>query len=71
MTSCSVWETQGQINGTSMRLTSRAERGRASSMGKEKRYWKEDRDTGHMQCKSILIFIPFVGNVSHVFRQER
>jgi hypothetical protein len=54
-----------------MRLTSRAERGRASSMGKERRYWKEDRDTGHMQCKSILIFIPFGGNVSHVFRQER
>lgn len=25
-----------------------------------------DRDTGHMQCKSILIFIASRGNVSHV-----
>jgi len=27
---------------------------------------KRDRDTGHMQCKPILIFIPSTRNVSHV-----
>jgi hypothetical protein len=30
-----------------------------------------DRDTGHMQCKSILIFIPSTSNVSHVRRLRR